>query len=69
MTRGSRIYPNKFGFLRLPELGYGRDLHKRWWLRPVASDAQTVCATDVLEHRDGTITVSGYLINGEWRMP
>ena len=66
-AQGARVWPNKFGLLRLPERGYGRDLGGRWWLRPEAANARTVHPHDVLEHRDGTITVSGYLHNGEWR--
>ena len=62
-----RVYPNKYGRLRLPTGSYGRDLRGRWWLRPLHSDSAALRDADVFEHQDGTITVSGHLINGQWR--
>lgn len=64
---GQRVHPDKFGQLRLPAGGYGCDLRGRWWLRPAGADARPVAGVDVRPHADGTITVSGYLLNGNWR--
>lgn len=62
-----RVYPNKFGALRLPEGAYGQDMRGRWFFRQPGQDAVSLQPRDVLEHFDGTITVSGYLDAGEWR--
>jgi hypothetical protein len=65
---GERYYPNKFGVLRLPEGGYGVDLCGRWWFRPRFSNTLGIPSKDVREHGDGTITVSGHLIQGQWQV-
>lgn len=62
-----RIFPNKFGALRLPEGSYGQDLRGRWWLRPPSGNARSVEQRDVRLHPDGTITVSGFVLCGQWR--
>lgn len=74
-TIGSRIFPNRFGLLRLPHGGYGRDLKGRWWVRPPGEDAYQICGETVVEHPNGTITVAeginGHgviLLQGVWRM-
>lgn len=64
---GQRIFPNKFGFLRLPEGGFGKDLKGRWWMRSPRGDAQIVAHNDVQECTDGMVTVSGYITKGVWR--
>lgn len=64
---GTRVFPNKFGALKLPEGGFGRDLRSRWWIRPLGGNAVTVAAHDVIEHPDETITVSGFINQGAWR--
>ena len=62
-----RFFPNKFGTLRLPEEGgYGQDLRGKWLLRAPFSNSRQISPNDVVEHQDGTITVSGFLINGNW---
>lgn len=59
---GERVWPNKFGQLRLPEGGYGTDLAGRWWCRPPGGNMRAV---EVEEHPDGTATVLHELsING-----
>lgn len=64
-----RVFTDKFGTLRLPEGGgYGRDLRGRWWLRLPGQDARVVPARDVVELPNDTITVSGFLTAGAWRM-
>ena len=63
-----RVFPNKFGALRLPaEGGYGQDLRGRWWMRPPGQDAKALDLKDVVPNGNDTITVSGFLIAGEWR--
>ena len=65
---GERLHPTKFGSLRLPERGYGRDLKQRWWIRPPGGNALKLDSRDVIEHPNGTITVSGFLNQGSWRL-
>lgn len=65
---GERVFPNKFGTLKLPEGGFGCDLRSRWWIRPEGGNAVTVAACDVTEHPDETITVSGFINQGSWRL-
>lgn len=63
-----RVFTNKFGALRLPEEGgYGQDIRGRWWLRAPGQDAFPLDPRDVIPTGEETITVSGYLICGEWR--
>lgn len=57
MISGIRIFPNKFGFLRLPEGGYGKDMNKRWWCRPPGAHMRDLRNHRVEEHVDGCITV------------
>lgn len=61
---GQRVYPNKFGKLRLPEGGYGRDLRGRWMARPPRGNLVGLKLECVLEHSDGTVTVIGEILNG-----
>lgn len=72
--RGQRIDPNKFGLLRLPAGGYGKDMKGHWWVRPPGSDAYQLESENVQEHDDGTITVTTqinghgiFLERGFWR--
>jgi hypothetical protein len=78
---GQRIFPDKYGHLRLPEGGYGRDLRGRWFCRPPRCNTGSLQKHDVIEHADGTITVTpsilitqhplpqwhGFLERGVWR--
>ena len=66
---GERVWPNKFGILRLPEGGYGCDLRSRWWIRPVGGNSLVLSQVDVHEHENDTITVSGFIDRGLWRAP
>lgn len=66
-VNGERVWPNKFGQLKLPEGGYGLDLKRRWWIRPAAVNAFSLAPHDVTEHPNGTITVSGFINQGAWR--
>lgn len=72
---GARIRPNKFGLLRLPDGGYGRDIKGRWWVRPPGQDSYQVEGENVYEHEDSTITVRTqinghgvFLERGVWRL-
>ena len=59
---GIRLFPTKYGDLRLPEGAYGRDLRGRWWARaPGESERRRLNVVE--EHADGTVTVRG-VING-----
>lgn len=57
MLPGVRHYPDKFGFLRLPEAGYGRDMSRRWWVRPPGANMRELPYHAVKEHEDGSVTV------------
>lgn len=60
---GERIFPDRYGHLRLPNGGFGRDLRGRWWGRPPGEDSRVLEQFSVIEHADGTLTFQG-LING-----
>lgn len=71
---GERIFPDRFGKLRLPEGGFGRDLRGQWWVRPPGEDSLKVDGKEIIEHADGTISVPtginghGLLLErGSWR--
>lgn len=76
-TRGQRIFPNKYGFLRLPEGGYGQDMSGRWWVRPPGANAMIIEPHFVLVHTDQSISISdtvrvdgqfcGSLKRGTWK--
>ena len=57
MIGGIRVFPNKFGFLRLPEGGYGKDMNRRWWCRPPGAHMLDLKQHTVKEHEDGCVTV------------
>lgn len=62
-----RVFPNKFGDLRLQEGSYGKDMKGRWWYRGLVNKSTVgLRSEDVREHEDGTITLSGYLLHGVW---
>ena len=76
--QGKRIYPNAEGNLLFAEQGvYGKDKDGVWWCRPPKGGAGMLSDHEVVEHEDGTITVSpsilmpgvwhGYLEHGVWR--
>lgn len=63
----SRVFPNKFGKLLLSDGSYGEDMRGVWWMRPPNADARKLAPADVVRGHDHTITVSGYLLDGNWR--
>jgi hypothetical protein len=79
-TRGRRIYADVNGDLRLAEGDYGYSPKGGCWqVRPPGCHAGSIPWHDIIEHEDGTITVSpsilledvetiwhGYLKNGNW---
>jgi len=78
--KGTRKYPNKEGQLLLAEGEYGKDNTGTWYARPPSSHIGSLSQHTVVEHEDGTITVSpsilvsntdsqwhGYLEKGIWR--
>ena len=77
---GRRVYPDAQGHLSLREGDYGRDERGVWIVRPPGRNAGSIPLHEVVEHGDGTITVSpsilltdvdgqwhGYLEHGVWR--
>lgn len=77
---GRRIYPDERGALTMREGDYGRDGQGVWHVRPPGCHAGSIPHHEVVEHEDGTITVSpsillqdengtwhGYLERGVWR--
>jgi len=78
---GKRKEPEHDGHLRLEEGEYGKNPHDgNWYARPPGFYMGNLAAHDVIEHKDGTITVSpsilinhgenqwhGYLEQGVWR--
>ena len=79
--RGNRKYINDGGHLLLAEGEYGQDHREVWMARPPGGHLGDLSNHDVVEHEDGTITVSpsiqisdnhgelwhGYLERGVWR--
>ena len=82
LTPGVRVYADEQGRLRLPEGGFGLDPRDgNWYARPHGHSTGCLSRHEVVEHEDGTITVSpsilfeepplqpwhGYLERGGWR--
>jgi len=80
--QGRRVHLNEQGQLSLAEGDYGKDAEGKWFVRPPGHHAGGIPHHDVVEHEDGTITVSpsilfegvhdeqgwhGYLERGVWR--
>jgi hypothetical protein len=76
-----RRYPNPDGTLSLGDGDYGRDSDGAWLVRPPGQHAGSIPQHTVVEHEDGTISVSpsiklndengeelwhGWLVKGEW---
>ena len=56
---GQRKYPDADGELRLGEGEYGKNPHDgQWYARPPGHHLGGLANHDVVEHDDGTITVS-----------
>ena len=79
-TPGKRVYPNEKGDLFLGEGDYGKDKRGMWLARAPGTHTGDLSRHTVVEHEDGTITVSpsiliksydcewhGYLEKGMWR--
>lgn len=79
-VKGSRVYPDTEGRLWLAEGAYGKSKEGVWYARPFGQHTGSLEKHSVVEHDDGTITVSpsilirshkgvwhGYLENGVWR--
>lgn len=74
--QGIRVWPNEVTNVRaFPEGGYGKAADGRWMVRPPGCNLGDLDGHEVVEHEDGTITVSpsiagegfhGHLIRGEW---
>lgn len=64
MVRGIRVFPNKFGFLRLPEGGYGRDMDGKWWCRPPEASTQRLKNYVIEEHEDDSVTIAKPINSG-----
>lgn len=76
---GQRVDPDRYGYLRLPEGGFGRDIGGRWWVRPPSANMVRLNGHEVEEHPGGAITVrpsievaergaAFRLENGIWRL-
>ena len=78
--KGKRVYPDENGYMHFDEGDYGKDASGDWMARaPGIRAAGSLVNHDVIEHDDGTITVTpsilmdsgdqnyhGYLQGGEW---
>ena len=56
--KGRRVYPDKNGELHLKEGDYGYHPRAGWQCRPYGFHVGGIGGHDVVEHGDGTITVS-----------
>jgi hypothetical protein len=56
--QGRRVYPNERGELHLREGDYGLHPTSGWQCRPFGCHAGGIGEHRVIEHEDGTITVS-----------
>lgn len=56
--QGRRVYANEQGQLPLAEGDYGFHPKSGWQVRPPGCHAGGIGKHDVIEHEDGTITVS-----------
>lgn len=78
--KGNRVEPNAEGVLWLNEGEYGKGTDGVWYCRPFGNHTGSLAKHDVIEHEDGTITVSpsiliddgrnqwhGHLERGVWR--
>lgn len=61
---GERIFPDRYGHLRLTPGSFGRDLRGRWQARPPGEDTSTLEQASVDEHADGTISFRGHVNGG-----
>jgi len=77
--KGTRVYLNEDNELLLKEGEYGQGISGVWLCRPFKFYTGSLLRHDIIEHEDGTITVSpsiliqysnerwhGYLIKGIW---
>lgn len=63
---GQRVWPTKYGFLRLPDGGYGQDMQGKWWVRPPGRNTTLLTGcSKVVEHLDETLST---VLSGYWRL-
>ena len=60
--KGCRVHPDEKGNLPLREGDYGKDSRGEWTVRPPGSHAGGIPDHEVVEHEDGTITVTPSII-------
>ncbi|MDP2621998.1 MAG: hypothetical protein U0990_04045 [Candidatus Nanopelagicales bacterium] len=76
--QGRRIYPDAedHGAMKFAEGDYGKTIHGEWLAFPPGAYLKSLKHHEVVEHADGTITVSpsiewpdfhGFLEGGVWR--
>lgn len=62
-TKGRRVYPQEDGHLHLSEGDYGYDpIVGHWVVRPPGHNAGGIPHHGVIEHEDGTITVTPSIV-------
>lgn len=64
--QGRRVYPNEQGQLFLAEGDYGLHPTSGWQCRPPGCHAGGIGKHDVVEHEDGTITVSPSILLADY---
>ncbi len=64
VVEGIRRFHDKYGFLRLPVGGYGKDVSGKWWCRPPGADTTDLSHHTVEEHLDGCVTVTPQIDSG-----
>jgi len=62
---GRRVFPDKDGNLKLAEGDYGKDGRGIWNVRPPGHHTGSIPEHEVVEHCDGTITVSPSILIDE----
>ena len=67
---GRRVYPEENGYPQLAPGDYGKDKDGHWWCKPpieAPGMAGLLTNHNVIEHEDGTITVSpSILVSTRW---
>ena len=64
--KGRRIYPDKKGSLTLAPGDYGKDGEGLWWIRPPKGGSGVLADHNIVEHEDGTITISSSIVGPEY---
>ena len=63
VIEGIRRYHDKFGFLRLPDGGYGQDISGKWYCRPPEANTFDLRSHTVMELVDGRATVTQVIVS------